>query len=60
MDTIGNQYFVHYSEVSLNSGASGIFLIGMVRMRNQAVEDNAAVLSELYIAVHWQGRLSGG
>ena len=29
-------------------------------MRNQAVEHNVAKFSELFLAVHWQGRLSRG
>ena len=50
--TIGNKHFVPCSEVP-NSGASGIFLV-------QAVEHNVAAFSELFFAVHWQGRLSRG
>ena len=50
VDTIGSQHFVPYSEVSLNSWASDI-LVGMV-LRNQAVEHNMAMFSELSLAVH--------
>ena len=31
-----------------NSGASGIFLVGVVHARNRAVEDNVATFSLLY------------
>ena len=42
-DTIWDQHFVRYSEVSPNSGASGIFPVGMV-MRNRDVEHNVATI----------------
>ena len=29
-------------------------------MRNRAVEHNVVAFSELYFAVRWQGRISGG
>ena len=48
--------FVPYGEVS---GASGIFLVGMVQ-RNRAAEHSMATFSELSIAVHWWERLSRG
>ena len=51
-DTIGNQHFVPYSEVSLTQG----LLVGVV-LRNRAVKHNVATFSELSLAVHWQGRL---
>ena len=50
MDTIGTQHFVRYSEVSLNSEASSIFLVGVV-LRNLAVEYNVAAFSELSTVV---------
>ena len=40
-ETIGNQHFVSYSEVSLTQ-ASSVFLVGMV-LRNQTAEHNVAV-----------------
>ena len=50
MDTIGTQYFVHYSEVSLTQGLpSGIFPVGVVP-HNPAVEYNVAAFSELFFA----------
>ena len=56
-DTIGEQHFVPYSEVSLTQG----FLVysGRSGMRNWA-EHNVAAFSELSFAIHWQGRLSRG
>ena len=51
LDTIGNQYFDPYRTLILtligvpNSGASGIFLVGVV-LRNQAVEHNVATFFE--------------
>ena len=42
-DTIGNQHFVPYSEVSTTRpGAFGIYPVGVV-LRNQAIEHNVAV-----------------
>ena len=48
-DTIGNQHFVPYSELS--------GLPVDVVLRNLAVEYNVAPFSELSFAVRWQGRL---
>ena len=48
-DTIGNQHFVLYSELS--------GLLVDVLLRNLAVEYNVAPFSELSFAVRWQGRL---
>ena len=42
-----------------NSGASGIFPVGMV-LRNPVVEYYVAAFSELFFATRWQGRLSRG
>ena len=56
MDTIGDQHFVHYSEVSLTQGHP---VYSRRRgMRNRAVEYNVAAFSELSFAARWQGRLS--
>ena len=52
MDAIGTQHFVRYSKMSLNSGASGIFPVGVV-LCNRAVEYNVAVFSELSFAVRY-------
>ena len=57
-DTIGNQYLVPYSEVSLTQGLT-LFPVGVV-LRNRAVEHNVAAFSELSFVVRWQGRLSRG
>ena len=48
MDTIGDQHFVHYSGCVPNSGASGIFPVGVV-LRIRAVEYNVFAFSELYV-----------
>ena len=48
-DTIGNQHFVLYSELS--------GLLVDVVLRNPAVEYNVAPFSELSLAVRWQGGL---
>ena len=59
-DTIGNQHFVHYNEVSLTQAfPCSIYPVGVL-LCNQAIEHNVAVFSELSFAVRWQGRLSRG
>ena len=50
-DTIGNQHFVPYSGGIPNSGASGIFPVGVV-LHNPAVEYNVAAFSELSFVVY--------
>ena len=46
-DTIGNQQFVPYSEVSLTRGFQ--YISGRCGMRNWAVEHIVATFSELYL-----------
>ena len=54
-DTLGTNIF----SLIANSGASGIFLVGVV-LRNQDVEHNVAAFFEISFALCWQGRLSRG
>ena len=49
VDTIGNQHFVPYSEVSLTR-AFGMFPVGMV-LHNWAIEHNVGAFSELSFAL---------
>ena len=56
MDTIGNQNFVRYREVSPVQGFP-VYISSRLGMRNRAFEHNVAAFSELFFAVHWQGRL---
>ena len=56
VDTIGNQYFVLYNEVSLTLVVRYIF--GKRGLHNQAVEHNVAMFLELSFAVRWWRRLS--
>ena len=58
-DTFGDQHFVPLYRGVPNSGASGIFPVGVV-LRIPAVEYNVAAFSELSFAARWQGRLSRG
>ena len=59
MDTVGNQHFDPNSGGVPNSGASGIFPIGVV-LCNGAVEHNVAVFLELSFAARWWERLRRG